>query len=369
LGRKKLLGINNQQNQVNKSLNLKSQRLSCAKSGTGTALKIILGSNSPSSKLVMDSLNWNYESLSLNVNGTSHHFIVFCTQQALLKSFLICLILLYFKMIEKLLSAQASDPCDLCLMTAKTLSNGLVAQFDLMNEQCETLLVCSYQLVVLDGCVCRTPQSDHEATELLFSLSNNMITSFTAVVVTHIPSGLVETGVDSATVYMGPIPESVIKRVVARGELFHTPGGLVTEDVELNPLLRGIDGAVDSVLGLPAGLAQDLMDRVVCRAGASASSSSSSSSSSTTSTGIAAGLSASASASASSSTKSGSPNDHDGMESKSSGGGALRCTDRDRDRDRERYEEGKHKQESEAEAEGKEECNIFDVGGRGGFKK
>jgi predicted house-cleaning NTP pyrophosphatase (Maf/HAM1 superfamily) len=262
-------------------------------------------------------------------------------------------------MIEKLLSAQASDPCDLCLMTAKTLSNGLVAQFDLMNEQCETLLVCSYQLVVLDGCVCRTPQSDHEATELLFSLSNNMITSFTAVVVTHIPSGLVETGVDSATVYMGPIPESVIKRVVARGELFHTPGGLVTEDVELNPLLRGIDGAVDSVLGLPAGLAQDLMDRVVCRAGASASSSSSS----TTSTGIAAGLSASASAS--SSTRSGSPNDRDGLESKSSGGGALRCTDRDR----ERCEEGKHKQESEAEAEGKEECNIFDVGGRGGFKK
>jgi predicted house-cleaning NTP pyrophosphatase (Maf/HAM1 superfamily) len=40
-------------------------------------------------------------------------------------------------------------------------------------------------------------------------------------------------------------------QVVAKGEIFSSAGGFRVDDVDLKPLIRDLEGAVDSIMGMP----------------------------------------------------------------------------------------------------------------------
>ena len=54
-----------------------------------------------------------------------------------------------------------------------------------------------------------------------------------------------------ATIYFREISTDTIMNVIRRGEIYTSAGGFRIEDEDLNPLVKHIDGTVDSVLGMP----------------------------------------------------------------------------------------------------------------------
>ena len=51
--------------------------------------------------------------------------------------------------------------------------------------------------------------------------------------------------------HFGEISPEIVRNVISRGLIFTSAGGFRIEDEDLNALLKGIDGSVDSVLGMP----------------------------------------------------------------------------------------------------------------------
>ena len=130
------------------------------------------------------------------------------------------------------------------------------------------LLMTFDQIVLYKTQVREKPESTVEAVEYLSSYSSDAVSTVSAVVVTHMPTGIQRSGVDIATVYWKEISDETVQRVVDRGEVLFSAGGFLIEDADLNPLIKGIDRPVDSVMGMPVELAKRLMLEVLQAAAA-----------------------------------------------------------------------------------------------------
>jgi septum formation protein len=138
------------------------------------------------------------------------------------------------------------------------------------------ILLTSDQIVLFGTEVREKPTSGAQAVEFLSSYSNREVSTISAVVATHFPSGslnsitciLQDAGYTSnrysqnysgkqshemvkATVSFGEISEDIVQIVVAKGEIYSSAGGFRIEDEHLNPLILNIEGSADSVLGMP----------------------------------------------------------------------------------------------------------------------
>lgn len=89
------------------------------------------------------------------------------------------------------------------------------------------------------------------------------MSTVSAIVVTHYPTGLQYSGFDIATIHWKKIPAEVVQSVVAKKEIFDCAGGFRIEDEELKPFIKSIDGSFDSVLGFPIKLTINLMAEVL----------------------------------------------------------------------------------------------------------
>lgn len=145
------------------------------------------------------------------------------------------------------------------ILIAKAKASVLIKRHDLYDLKEPALLITADQIVLYRTNVREKPENLSEATEFLSSYSNDAVSTVSAIVVTHLPSGVQESGVDIATVYWKNIPEEVVARVVERGEVLQSAGGFKVEDPDLNPLVKGIDRPVDSVMGFPVDLVKKLM--------------------------------------------------------------------------------------------------------------
>jgi septum formation protein len=54
-----------------------------------------------------------------------------------------------------------------------------------------------------------------------------------------------------STVHFNEISSEIVQKVVEKGEIFSSAGGFSVEDMDLNPLIRDVEGSVDSVMGMP----------------------------------------------------------------------------------------------------------------------
>jgi predicted house-cleaning NTP pyrophosphatase (Maf/HAM1 superfamily) len=59
-----------------------------------------------------------------------------------------------------------------------------------------------------------------------------------------------------STVYFNEISLEIVRKVVEKGETFSSAGGFRIEDVDLNPLIRDLEGSVDSIMGMPISRGQ-----------------------------------------------------------------------------------------------------------------
>lgn len=138
-------------------------------------------------------------------------------------------------------------------ITARLRSEGAIG---------EKIILTADQIVLYRSEIREKPETVEEAREYLHSYSGSSVATISAVVITHFPSLEQRVGIDVATIIWDTIPDDVIERVIARGEIFSSAGGFRIEDPDLNPLLIDIDGSIDSVYGMPLKLTMDLLCEV-----------------------------------------------------------------------------------------------------------
>lgn len=152
-----------------------------------------------------------------------------------------------------------SDPKKLVLALAYAKTDVLIPQ---IKEP--ALLITVDQVVLCNGHIYEKPNSAQEARGFMHSYSQYSARTITAVVVTNTKTNKQVAGIDIVNINFKPIPEFIIDQLIAKGEIFSCAGGFQIEDENgnLNPYIKSIDGAIDSIKGLPIKLMQGLMDLV-----------------------------------------------------------------------------------------------------------
>eukprot|EP00850_Spirogloea_muscicola_P026518 SM007969S22521 [mRNA] locus=s7969:15:601:+ [translate_table: standard] len=64
-------------------------------------------------------------------------------------------------------------------------------------------------------------------------------------------------------VFFQPIPTDVVDELIKEGEIFYAAGGLLVEHRLVAPLVKSTVGTIDSIMGLPKLLTQELMDKAL----------------------------------------------------------------------------------------------------------
>jgi septum formation protein len=189
-----------------------------------TTLPIILGSSSYHRKLALETAGWEFTTMSPDID-------------------------------EK--AIRTPDPVELprIIAVAKMHEIDRMLEEEAKNSEDgrkrEAIVITSDQVTVFNGVVREKPVSEEEAREFLSSYSNDSVATITAVVVQNTQNGKVAIEVDIANVYWNEIPQDVIDELVAKEDVYNCAGSFTLEDPILAPCVRGIEGSVDSVLGLP----------------------------------------------------------------------------------------------------------------------
>ncbi|KAJ1380574.1 inosine triphosphate pyrophosphatase-like protein, partial [Ochromonadaceae sp. CCMP2298] len=153
-------------------------------------MELVLGSSSSSRKQVFDQLQWKFSLMKADID-------------------------------EK--AIRHKDPLQMPLLIAQAKAAALIdrlAQSQGTQIQSPLILVTADQIVLYEDQVREKPETPEQAREFLRSYSRSTVRTISAVLVTHLPSGLSCGGVDVACVEWGVIGEEVVERVVQRGNIF-----------------------------------------------------------------------------------------------------------------------------------------------------
>lgn len=165
-----------------------------------------------------------------------------------------------FKTIEPNIDEKAirsDDPAKLCMTLARAKNEALKVKVD--NS---TILITADQVVLCNGQIREKPANKEEAREFLKSYARYPAMTYSAVAVLNTSNNLFAEGIDFASVTFKEIPDDVIDEFIEKGSGFKNAGGFSIEDKLLAPYIKDIDGAPDSVLGLPQSLLWELMEAV-----------------------------------------------------------------------------------------------------------
>jgi septum formation protein len=179
---------------------------------------LILGSSSSNRKNILEAIHWHF---TVMVPGIDEKAI------------------------------RSEDYLELPNMIAKAKADAILKQLEDQNYLHDCIVLTSDQIVLYRGSVREKPADEAEAISFLSSYSDSSATTVSAVVATHYPSRRQESEVDIATVHWHTIPMDVICAVVDRGQIFTAAGGFIIEDPDLYPLVKSVEGTIDSVLGMP----------------------------------------------------------------------------------------------------------------------
>lgn len=189
-----------------------------------TGKKIILGSSSPFCKRVLERAGVAFEVMSADID-------------------------------EKAIRTDDHRALPLLIAHAKA---------DALLERIEgpATLITADQVVICDGELREKPESDAEAANFLFSYAKHPAETVSAVVVCDVGSGRRSGGIDIAKVQFNPMPAKAVMDYIASGSPFLNAGGFDHEHPLLAPYVFRIEGAPDSVMGLPLMLLGRLVAEV-----------------------------------------------------------------------------------------------------------
>lgn len=123
-------------------------------------------------------------------------------------------------------------------------------------------LITSDLVVICNGELREKPESIEHAYRYLKSYAQYPAQTYNAVVVTNTQTQVKAEGVDEATVFFKDIPNDVIHELIKKEIIMNAAGGFTIEDPLLSPYVDRVEGAEDSVLGLPMKLTEDLIKKV-----------------------------------------------------------------------------------------------------------
>lgn len=152
---------------------------------------------------------------------------------------------------------RSSDYKTLPLLIARAKAEALLPK---IKEP--SILITSDLVVVCNGELREKPDSIEQAYRFLKSYSQYPAQTYNAIVVTNTQTNKSVEAVDIATVFFKDIPNDVIHSLIEREAIMNAAGGFTIEDPLLSPYVDRVEGAEDSVLGLPIKLTEELIQQV-----------------------------------------------------------------------------------------------------------
>jgi septum formation protein len=187
-------------------------------------MRIVLGSKSRGRREVLESLGYELEILSADID-------------------------------EK--AIRHEDPEALTLLLAHAKADALLPRI-----HHEAILITSDQVVVCNGTILEKPENEAQAREYLHRYATFPAQTVTAVVVTNTATGRRAEGIDVARVVFREIPNDVIDGFLRSADVFRHAGGFSIEDPLLKDYIARIEGEPESVKGLPKALTKRLLQEV-----------------------------------------------------------------------------------------------------------
>lgn len=187
-------------------------------------MKIILGSASKGRKEILENAGYEFEVMAADIDEKAIRF---------------------------------SDPQKLTLALANAKADALLPRI-----KKPVLLITSDQVVSWNGQIREKPESENQAREYLRTCAEYPSETVTAVSVTNTKTGERKGGVDLAKVYFNAIPREVIEKYIREGTPLAHAGGFTITDPIIRPYVQKVEGAEDSVIGLPMKLTKKLMREV-----------------------------------------------------------------------------------------------------------
>ena len=173
---------------------------------------------------------------------------------------------------ERSLGDRSQDaPSDLVLTLAKAKMEHLVKEIqagnckeELPHDGDEWIVLTGDQVVTCNGKILEKPDTIEEAREFVESYRTHAPSTVGSCVLTHLPTGIQVSGVDTATIYFSTsIPTDLVDQLVELGEpILSCAGGLMIEHPLTKEHLQRIDGTEDSVMGLSKDLVLRLLQEL-----------------------------------------------------------------------------------------------------------
>ena len=179
---------------------------------------------------------------------------------------------------ERAVERALQDPApeEIALVIARAKADALAERVQAMcgdgsdGAPKQFVLMTADQVVQHQGEARGKPESAEENCEWLRSYTRDApLSTCSAVVLTHFPSGQAVSGVDVVETCFDGIPEEVIRAVVAKGETLQCCGGFTVED--LHPYAVGLkEESIPSIQGMPLGLLASLYKELKAKVGSDA---------------------------------------------------------------------------------------------------
>jgi septum formation protein len=128
----------------------------------------------------------------------------------------------------------------------------------------DMIVLTGDQVVTCNGKILEKPESIEEARSFVQQYGHTPPSTVGSCVLTHLPSGIQVSGVDTATIYFQPdTPGTLVDQLVAQNEpVLSCAGGLMVEHPNVQAYVQRIDGTQDSVMGLSKDLVLRLLDEL-----------------------------------------------------------------------------------------------------------
>jgi len=187
-------------------------------------MKFILGSKSPGRRQILTKMGYEFTVLDPNID-------------------------------EKSIRNNAPEKLVVALACAKAM-----ALLPKINEA--AILITSDQVVSCNGKILEKPKDQNEAREFLHMYMQYPAETITAVTVTNTLNKKQASGVDIAKIWFHLIPENMIEKIANQEYVVTCAGGFSLDDLLLKKYIANIEGALDSITGLPIELTKKLILKV-----------------------------------------------------------------------------------------------------------
>ncbi|XAR64124.1 hypothetical protein NMG60_11024349 [Bertholletia excelsa] len=163
-------------------------------------------------------------------------------------------------------SIRNENPEELVMALAEAKAEAIISRLPIDDYKEETepsVLITCDQVVVYEGTIREKPSSKEEAREFIKGYSDKTASTVSSVLVTNLKNGFRRGGLDKVEIHFVAVPDQVIDSLIEEGIVLNVAGGLMIEHPLIQPYVKEVAGAIDSVKGLPKALTEKLIREVL----------------------------------------------------------------------------------------------------------